>query len=235
MGWFTCHHISPSPRHPISPLYLRGARRSRRIARCLRRSASSTTARAVRLPELIQFGPPLFDFASNNSSLAAEMPRCRMLAHARPPPLTIPSRGVLGHPASIKSWRTPFESVNKQPTIVELPMRNLWVSCVAICRLAPRRFASPARVVKVETSHSIPALRKRSLEFLNVRYSASSDLPAKRARCSASASANAHASSSSLTEGLQNVRYALACRAKGNFEPQMTRIVRIETHLRQRD
>ena len=173
-------------------------RRFRRMARCLRRSASST-ARDGRFPELNQFGPPLFDFASNSSSFAAEIPRWRILAHARPPPETKPSRGVLGQPASIESRRTPFERVRRLPTMVELPIRNLCPSCVAIWTLAPLRFASPARVVKVLTSQSIPAVLNRSLEFFNDRYSASSDLPAERARRSASANAAAQASSSSLT------------------------------------
>src|SRR6185503_10831215 len=63
--------------------------------------------------------------------------------------------------------------------------------------LAPARFASPASVVNPATSQSTPALRSRSLEFLNARYSAISLRPARRARCSASDNAAAHASSSS--------------------------------------
>src|ERR1043166_5064407 len=111
----------------------------------------------------------------------------------------MPSRGVLGQPASTNNFRTPFENVNKRPTMVELPIRNLYGSRLATCRLAPARFASPARTVNVETSHSMPDVLSKSFEFFNDKYSAYSEWPAARARLSASASASPQASSSSLT------------------------------------
>src|SRR5215213_5114162 len=64
--------------------------------------------------------------------------------------------------------------------------------------LAPARFASPASTVNSVSSQSIPALRSRSFEFFNARYSATSPRPASRALRSASDNAAAHASSSSL-------------------------------------
>jgi len=146
-----------------------------------------------------QVGAPVFVFARSNSSLADVKPRWRIFAHANPPPRIMPSRGVLGQPASTNNFRTPLENVNKRPTIVEWPMRNRCVSRLAIWRLAPARFASPARTVKVETSHSMPEVLSKSFEFFNDKYSANSDWPAARARLSASASASAQASSSSLT------------------------------------
>src|SRR5829696_5699390 len=67
--------------------------------------------------------------------------------------------------------------------------------------LAPARFASPAKFVNAETSQSTPAVRSRSLEFFNDKYSATSLRPASRALRSASDKAAAHASSSSLIIG----------------------------------
>src|ERR1041384_7112367 len=64
--------------------------------------------------------------------------------------------------------------------------------------LAPARFASPARFVNPAINQSMPALRRRSLEFLSDRYSTTSLRPARRALCSASDKAAAQASSSSL-------------------------------------
>src|ERR1041385_3271 len=134
----------------------------------------------------------------------------------------MPSRGVLGQPASTNNFRTPLENVNKRPTIVELPMRNRWVSRLAICRLAPDRFASPARTVNVETSHSMPEVLSKSFEFFNDKYSANCDWPAARARLSASASASAQASSSSLTAFLHfAVRVLAANRGRWYHEPRI--------------
>ena len=121
-----------------------------------------------------------------------------MFAQANPPPRTIPSLGVRGHPASTKSVRTPLVRVSKVPTIVEFPTLNRCASSREIFMLEPWRFASPACAVKLLTSQSTPALRKRSFEFFSDKYSAMSRRPAKRAFCSASATAAIHASSSSL-------------------------------------
>lgn len=126
-----------------------------------------------------------------------------MFPHASPPPRTIPSPGVRGHPTSTNRVRTPLLSFKSTPTIVEAPTEKRCGSSLAIWMLAPRRLASPAIVERLVISHSIPACRRRSLEFLSDKYSATSRRPASRALCSASDNAAAHASSSSLNCPLQ--------------------------------
>src|SRR2546423_7444950 len=83
--------------------------------------------------------------------------------------------------------------------------------------LPPARFAWPAKIVKLSTSQSTPALRSRSFEFFSDRYSATSLRPARRALRSASDNAAAQASSSSLI---------LACRwyHERRFRPPTTQI-----------
>jgi hypothetical protein len=166
---------------------------------CLRTLDSWNGARDPCFFTTTQRGAPLSDFTNRISSLESGRPRCRTLPQARPPPRTTPSRGVRGQPASMNNVRTPLARVSLLPTIVEDPVRKRYPSSFVIARLEPTRFASPARVVKLVINHSTPALRSRSLELRNERYSATSLRPAKRAFCCASAKATAQASSSSFT------------------------------------
>jgi hypothetical protein len=166
---------------------------------CLRTLDSWNGTRDPCFFSTTQRGAPLSDFTNRISSLASRRPRCRTVPQARPPPRTTPSRGVRGQPASMNNVRTPLARVSLLPTIVEDPVRKRYPSSFVIARLEPTRFASPASVVKLVISHPTPAVRSRSLELRNERYSATSLRPAKRAFCSASAKATAQASSSSFT------------------------------------
>ncbi len=166
---------------------------------CLRTLDSWNGARDPCFFITTQRGAPLSDFNNRISSLESRRPRCRTLPQARPPPRTTPSRGVRGQPASMNNVRTPLARVSLFPTIVEDPVGKRYPSSFVTARLEPTRFASPARVVKLVINHSTPALRSRSLELRNERYSATSLRPAKRAFCCASAKATAQASSSSFT------------------------------------
>jgi hypothetical protein len=80
--------------------------------------------RSVCCRDDFQIGAPLLDLVNNNSSPQGEFPGDEYFAHARPPPRTKPSRGVRGHPASTYNVRTPFVSVRRCPTIVEVPVRK---------------------------------------------------------------------------------------------------------------